>query len=109
MRIAVAELDQFPANSGDGRVVAAGIADEAGAHAQERGMEQQQLPIELLARSEVSGQFRLTWTIEDLERYTVFVTVAPVVDSAGRLGRVKGSLRRSAVSDRVGPLTRPAP
>ena len=55
------------------------------------------------------GQFRLTCTTEDLEHYPVFVTVAPVADSAGRLGRVKGSLRRSGFSDRVAPLTRPAP
>lgn len=39
----------------------------------------------------------------------MFVTVAPAADSAGRLGRVKGSLRRSEFSDRVAPLTRPAP
>jgi hypothetical protein len=65
--------------------------------------------LELVELPEMRGLIQLTWTTEDPEHYAVFVTVAPAADSAGRLGRVKGSLRRSEFSDRVAPLTRPAP
>ena len=54
------------------------------------------------------GLLRLIWTTGDPKHYTLCVTVAPAADSAGPLGRVKGSLRRSEFSDRVAPLTRPA-